>query len=75
MHDTLAPIWGCVILLDGNLLVGNEDGILTVFRAGREKQVLREIELPAALRSGPAVHDGTLYISTDERLYAIRDSS
>lgn len=72
VHDTLAPIWGCVLLLDGKLLVGNEDGFLVMLRAGREKKILREIEMPGALRSGPAVHDGTLYLATDERLYAIR---
>ncbi|MHC4922007.1 MAG: outer membrane protein assembly factor BamB family protein, partial [Planctomycetota bacterium] len=72
IHDTRAPIWGTVLLLGEKLLVGNEDGILVVLRAGREKKLLREIEMPAALHAGPAVFDGTLYIATAERLYAIR---
>jgi hypothetical protein len=29
--------------------------------------------MPAALHAGPAVSDGTLYLATAERLYAIRD--
>jgi outer membrane protein assembly factor BamB len=73
MHDTHAPIWGTVLLLGEKLLVGNEDGILVVLRAGREKKLLREIEMPAALHAAPAVSGGTLYIATAERLYAIRD--
>jgi outer membrane protein assembly factor BamB len=71
-HDTRAPIWGGLLLLGKNLLVGNEDGILTTLRAGREKKVVREIEMPSALYAGPVAFAGTLYIATDERLYAIR---
>lgn len=71
MHDTYAPIWGSMLLLGENLLVGNEDGVLHVLRAGREKKIVREIEMPAPLHAGPAAFGGVLYIATAERLYAI----
>lgn len=72
-HDTHAPIWGSVLLLGERLLVGNEDGILVVLHAGPKKRLLREIDMPAALHAAPAVSDGTLYVATAERLYAIRE--
>jgi len=72
MHDTQAPIWGSLLLLGENLLVGNEDGLLVTLRATREKRIVREIELPSALYAGPIAFAGTLYIATAETLYAIR---
>jgi len=71
-HDTRAPIWGTLLLLGENLLVGNEDGYLVMLRAGREKKLVREAKLPSALYAAPAAHAGTLYLATDETLYAIR---
>ena len=72
MHDTRAPIWGSLLLLGENLLVGNEDGLLVTLRAGREKKIVREVEMPSALYVGPVVFSGTLYVATAETLYAIR---
>ena len=48
-HDTLAAIWGCLLLARDRLYVGNEDGTMTVLRAGRQKQVLAEITMDAPL--------------------------
>jgi len=71
MHDTHAPIWGCLLLLGDKLLVGNEDGVMHVFRAGRKKKLVREIEMPSSLYAGPAAFGGVLYITTAAKLYAI----
>jgi len=49
----------------------DEDGDLVTLHAGREKKVVREIELPASLYAGPAAHAGRLYVATDEWLYVI----
>ncbi len=44
---------------------------MTVLRAGRQKQVLAEIEMDAALYSPPALVGDTLYLATARRLYRI----
>ena len=70
-HDTLGAIWGSLLLAGDRLYVGNEDGMMTVLRAGREKRVLAEIEMDAPLYSRPALVGDALYLATSNRLYLI----
>ncbi len=70
-HDTLAPIWGCLLAAKDRLYVGNTDGVMTVFRLGRRKKELVQIEMDAPLYSRPALVGDTLYLATANRLYAI----
>ena len=70
-HDTLGPIWACLLLAGGRLYVGNEDGTMTVLRAGRRKEVLAQIEMDAPLYSPPALVGDALYLATAHRLYLI----
>jgi outer membrane protein assembly factor BamB len=70
-HDTLAAIWGCLLLAGDRLYVGNEDGTMNVLRAGRQKEVLAEIEMGAALYTRPALIGDALYLATASRLYLI----
>ena len=70
-HDTLGAIWGSLLLAGDRLYVGNEDGMMTVLRAGREKKVLAEIEMDAPLYSRPALVGDALYLATANRLYLI----
>jgi outer membrane protein assembly factor BamB len=70
-HDTLAAIWGCLLLAGDRLYVGNEDGTMTILRAGRKKELLRQIEMDAALYSPPAAIGDALYVATRKRLYLI----
>jgi outer membrane protein assembly factor BamB/HEAT repeat protein len=70
-HETNAPIWGSLLLAGDRLYVGDEDGRMTVLRAGRQKQVLAQIDMDAPLYSPPALSGDTLYLATAERLYLI----
>jgi outer membrane protein assembly factor BamB len=70
-HDTFGAIWGSLLLAGDRLYVGNEDGMMTVLRAGREKKVLAEIEMDAPLYSRPALAGDALYLATANRLYLI----
>jgi outer membrane protein assembly factor BamB len=70
-HDTLGAIWGCLLLAGDRLYVGNEEGTMTVLRAGRRKEVLAEIEMDAPLYSRPALIGDALYLATAHRLYLI----
>jgi hypothetical protein len=44
---------------------------MTVLRAGRQKQVLAQIEMEAPLYSPPALAGDALYLATANRLYLI----
>ncbi len=70
-HDTLGHIWGSTLVTDGKVIVSNEDGIVTIFEAGRQKKLLAEVEFPGAIYSSPIVANDTLYIATMMHLYAI----
>ena len=70
-HDTLGAIWGSLLLAGDRLYVGNEDGTMTVFRAGRRKEVLAQVAMNAPLYSPPALSGDALYVATAKRLYLI----
>jgi outer membrane protein assembly factor BamB/HEAT repeat protein len=70
-HDTFSAIWGSLLLAGDRLYVGNEDGTMTVLRAGREKKLLARIEMNAPLYSRPALVGDALYLATANRLYLI----
>jgi len=70
-HETNGAIWGCLLLAGDRLYVGNEEGTMTVLRAGRRKQLLAQIEMDAPLYSPPALIGDALYLATAKRLYLI----
>ncbi len=70
-HETSEAIWGSLLLAGDRLYVGNEAGTMTVLRAGRRKELLREIEMGAALYSAPALVGDALFLATAIRLYLI----
>ena len=70
-HDTLGHIWGSTLVADGKLFVGNEDGVLTILKTGKQKQLIAEIEFDGPIYSSPVVANDTLYIATMTHLFAI----
>lgn len=67
-HETSGAIWGCLLLVGDRLYVGNVDGVVTVLRAGRVKQLVTRIEMDAPLYSRPALAGNALYVATARRL-------
>jgi hypothetical protein len=59
------------MLAGDRLYVGNAEGVMTVLRAGRRKELLRQIEMDAPLYSRPAVIGDALFLATANRLYLI----
>lgn len=70
-HETNDAIWGSLLLAGDRLYVGNAGGLMTVLRAGRQKELLAQIEMDAPLYSRPAVAGDALYLATANRLYLI----
>ncbi len=70
-HDTKAHIWASTVVADGKVYVGNEDGILTILAAGKDYQLLGEIEFGNSIYSSAVVANGVLYVATQSHLYAI----
>jgi len=70
-HETLDAIWGSLLLAGDRLYVGNVGGTVTVLRAGRQKQLLGQIQMDAPIYTSPAVIGDALYLATAIRLYLI----
>ena len=70
-HDTLAAVWGSPYVVDGKVMLGDEDGDLTVMKTGRFKEVLSEVNFGNTIYSTPIAANGVLYIMTRSHLYAI----
>jgi HEAT repeat protein/outer membrane protein assembly factor BamB len=70
-HETNETIWGCLLLAGDRVYVGNDEGSMTVLRAGRRKELLAQIEMDAPLYSRPALIGDALYLATARRLYRI----
>jgi outer membrane protein assembly factor BamB/HEAT repeat protein len=70
-HETNEAIWGSLLLAGDRLYVGNVDGRMSVLRAGRQKQLLGQIEMDAALYAPPAPVGDALYLATANRLFLV----
>jgi len=70
-HETNDPIWGSLLIAGDRFYVGNEAGLMTVLRAGRQKELLGQIEMNAPIYTRPAAIGDALFLVTANRLYYI----
>ncbi|MEE2792270.1 MAG: PQQ-binding-like beta-propeller repeat protein [Acidobacteriota bacterium] len=74
-YDAFAAVWGSPFVVDGKVLLGDEDGDIAVLRAGKEMELLGEINMGASVYSTPVVRDGVMYLLTRNRLWAVKDGA
>lgn len=70
VHDTLSRIWGSTLVADGKVYVGTEDGELIILKEGRKLEEVAIAEFLGPIYSSPVAANGTLYIQTQNHLYA-----
>ncbi len=70
-HDTKAPIWSSPYYADGKVFLGTDDGVVFVFAAGKQKNLLAENEMEGRVRATPVAANGALFVMTENKLYAI----
>jgi outer membrane protein assembly factor BamB len=75
VHDAGGEIWASTLVADGKLYVGTRRGDFWVLAAGKEKRVLSSIRLRDPVISTPVAANGTLYVGTMTRLYALKKGS
>jgi outer membrane protein assembly factor BamB len=71
VHDTRGPIWSSPYWADNKVYLGNDAGTVFVFAHGKEKKVLAENEFDSPVRATPVAVNGTLFVMTENKLYAI----
>ena len=71
-QDVKGDVWGSALVADGRVYLGTRRGDLWIFAASKEKKVLATVHLGDPISSTPVAANGTLYIATLTRLYALR---
>ena len=74
-HDMGSAVWSSPYYVDGKVFMGDEDGHVVIFAAGKEKKVLNTIDMGGSVYTTPVAANGVLYISTREKLYAIQQGA
>ena len=71
-YDMLAQSWGSPLIADGHVFIGDEDGDVSVFEFGPENnEPAEEVNMGSSVYSTPVAANGTIYISTKDKLFAI----
>ncbi len=70
-HETGAHIWGSPYVAGKHVLIGDEDGMLTILKAGKKYKPVTTIELSSPIYATPVLANGTLYIASQTHLYAV----
>jgi len=71
-HDTKSGVRSNPLWADGKVYLMTEEAIL-IFAHGREKMLLKEIDLDWAGYASPVFANGTLYVPMHNRLFAVRE--
>ena len=74
-YDALASVWATPAVIDGLLFVADTDGEVAILEAGRTLELLREVQMPAAIYRAPVVSEDKLLLMTGTTLYALRDDA
>ena len=74
-YDMFAAAWGSVLIVDGKVYVGDEDGDITVFALSPKMKIVGEPKMQSAIYSTPIVANNTLFISNKNTLIAIKQGA
>jgi len=74
-YDTFAAIWASPYVVDGKVMIGDEDGVVTVLAHGKEKKKLATNDMGNSVYTTPVAANGTLYITNRKALFAIEEQS
>jgi outer membrane protein assembly factor BamB len=70
-HDTFSGIWGSTLVVDGKIFIGDEDGEMSILKAGKVENKIAEKLFNSSVYSTPTIANGVLYVTDRSRLYAI----
>jgi len=63
------------MVVDGKVFMGDEDGDVVVFQAGRAKKVLFETNLVNSVYTTPVAANGALYVTNRRKLFVIAEGA
>ena len=71
VQKTRVPNLSSPLVADGKVYVGTKGRKLWVFAADKQKDVLATVDLDSPVIATPVAANGTLYVATMEKLYAV----
>jgi len=71
-HELTLDSWSSALVADRKVYVGSRGSDFWILADDRQKKVLHSVRLDSPIHSTPVAANGVLYISTLERLYAIK---
>jgi outer membrane protein assembly factor BamB len=74
-HDMFAAIWGSPIVIDDKVYLGDEDGDVTVLRAGPKLEVLAENNMLSSVYATGVPANGTLFLVNRNQLVALKEGA
>jgi len=74
-HDCFAACWATPLILGDRVFLADEDGDVAVFALSDQMELLLETNMESAVYSTPTAANGSLYISTRNRLFAIEQGA
>jgi len=72
-HDTLSTTWSSPYLADNKVFLGVDGEVVFVFEHSKKKRVLAENEMGGRVRATPVAVGNTLYVMTENKLFAIEE--
>ena len=72
-YDTFAAIWGSPFVADGKVYIGDEDGDVAVLKAGKQMELVFEVNMGSAVYTTPVAKDGVLYVASRNVLFAMKE--
>jgi hypothetical protein len=70
-HDMECDMWDGALACDGNIFVGDQDGDVVILAADKTEKLIAQHEMGSGILSSPVYANGTLYILSTQRLFAI----
>ena len=71
-HSMNAATWASPYWVDGKVYMGNDDGNIVIFKHGKKKEIVNEVDMGEKVRATPVVANGVLYVMSETKLYAIK---
>jgi len=75
VHDAGKEIWASTLVADGKVYIGTRRGDFWILATGREKRVLSSVQLDSPVHSSAIVANGTVYVGSMTRLYALQQGA
>ena len=66
-------MWGSPLICDGKVYQGSEDGFVRIYEVAKDVKKVGEYDMGSPVYSTPVYANGTLYIMSRDKLFAISD--